>query len=440
MDFSKVFHSLDTAIGRGPQWLIDLRHQGLLKYEQLGWPNSHWEDWKHTDLSKIQKREFGWPRPIVGLNDLFAEPEIRPWIQENQTRLVFLNGHYCQSLSRCLDKKGLVTVMPLSELIRSDSSVIGKLKSKIGSYPFAVKNPFVAMNQAFLYEASVVWVPDQRVIEEPIHIIHISKGAALFSYAKTFILVDSGGQANVNEIFFASDSQDCFSNAATEIHIADGGHLNITRAYSGNDTSLHLSFSNAILHGESQLHSFVFSSGGDVVRHELQAHLIQPRAEAYFSGVSLAKDESSITNQIDVRHQAPQTISHQTYKSILADQAKSSFNGKILVNPDCAQVEATQLNKNLILSKRAEANTRPQLEIYCDDVKCTHGATVGELSDDELFYLQSRGISGDAAVEMLSRSFAEEVFFDIPDQRTQENVRHLAQDFFCGLKWNREGV
>ncbi len=423
-------------------WLRDLRERGAQDFKRLGLPTKKWEDWRHTRLKNIENRSYKWPKPIVGMKDLFERHEILPWIHRDDLRFVFLNGHYCHSLSQTENLPEGVILRPLSSIFNSDdisSEVQTKIRDHIQHFtPRDFSNPFMALNLAYFFEASVIWVHQGVQLDRAIHIVHISEGENLSSHSKSFIVLEKDAEATVTETHFAMESSECLTTSTIHAQVGTHAQLHLVKSYSGNESSAHFGEVSAHILRDGGLNLFGFSTGGASSKHDSWVELAETGAQAQLCGIYLAKETSRSSHQTTLIHKAPQTVSRQIYKGILADSTQCSFHGKIVVEPDCPGVEAHQLNKNLLLSPSAEVDTRPQLEIATDDVKCTHGATIGQLSDDELFYFQSRGIDRDTSVEILSRSFVEETLFHLPTKEIRDRVHHLAKDFFCNLKWTRQ--
>lgn len=441
MDFSKFYEDLNSHHSETSKnhYLFQLREKNILRFKEMEWPTKKSEEWRYTPLNLILNSSFQLPRPIVGLNDILQWPEIAPWISEHENRLVFLNGYFCNTLSSM--EKDKILVMPLSDFVFNNfdkdsvyDPVANYLKIQLSKES---SDPFYTLNQALFYEASLIWIPENIILTKPIHILHILKGAELVSHPRTFIVVGERASATINESHFATDSENCFSNSIINIDLGNYAKLNFSKSYAGNSTSLHTGSVSVDVRKQNQLHLFGFSTRGALAKHKTHVTIQNKESEIYLSGIYLCKEKDHTNNHIIIDHQVGGSLSLQKYKGILTDASRAVFNGKVIVEKGAALTQASQINKNLILSSMAEVDTRPQLEIYNHDVKCSHGATVGQLNEDELFYFQSRGIDKDLATEMLARSFVEEIFFDLPDYMTSQRVRALAQNFFCGLKWNK---
>ena len=281
--------------------------------------------------------------------------------------------------------------------------------SGLGQIASDKHNPFTALNTCFLSDGGYLVVPDGMVVERPIVIFYLSNAGnnPSVSHPRSLIVIGKNARATVVERYIGEGTY--FTNAVTEISLAEGAILDHVKVQDESATAYHIANTQIVLAAKSNFTSHFLSLGGSLVRNEVRVRFDGEHAEATVNGLYLANRTQHIDNFTVIDHAKPNCASHELYKGILGDRAHGVFNGKILVRKDAQKTDAKQTNKVLLLSDDATINTKPQLEIFADDVKCTHGATIGQLDANKLFYLQSRGIPLDAARRLLTFAFANDV-------------------------------
>lgn len=382
-----------------PRWIEQLRDAGFARFAALGFPTVHDEDWRFTNVAPIARTTFQPAPPATADADTLA-----PFATE--TRFVFVNGRLRESTS----------ALPLGLTVGGLSEAAHEHIAKHADYE---ANAFVALNTAFLDEAACIYIPRRTVIEKPIHIVQVSVGGAspAVSHPRTLIVVGEHATCTLVETHIGTG--DYLSNAVTEIVVGSGASVDHYKVQRESPSAFHIATLQAALERDSRYSSTCISLGGALVRNNSNARLSEG-SEATLNGLYLVNGAQHVDNQLTVDHARPNASSHELYKGILDGQATAAFNGKILVRKDAQKTDAKQTNKNLLLSEHAVVNTKPELQILADDVRCTHGATIGQLDPEAAFYLQSRGIGKDSARSILTYAFAQDVIdrVKIPSLRT----------------------
>jgi len=419
----ECFRSLD---GGQPDWLQRLRQEGLEHFLALGFPTSRVEDWKYTSVAEIARRVFrlaeGSPRSEAGLGAGrfgFA------------TELVFLNGALVPSVSRRAPLPPGVYAGSLAEAARD---LRDRLEEHLGRYASLDRSTFVALNQAFLRDGAFVYVPRGGSLPEPIHLSFVSTPRRAQSRVnemycpRILVVLEEGAQATVVESWFGSSEETFLVNPVTEVSLATGASLTHLRILEESGRIHHIA-TIAVRQGRSsQLRSHVLTFGGALARVDLQTALDAEDAESSLEGLYVADGTTHVDHHTTIDHRQPRGTSRELYKGILDGRATGVFNGRVYVHPGAVKTDAQQLNKNLLLSDDAEVDSKPQLEIFTDDVKCSHGATIGRLDEQALFYLRSRGIGADEARNLLVHGFANEIVERVPIEVVRRDLgRALAR-------------
>jgi Fe-S cluster assembly protein SufD len=391
----------------GPSWLKELREAGMSTFAQLGFPTQKNEDWKYTNLQPLASQRFvsgdGAARGI-SKTDLLE----RAFVDADCPRLVFFNGVHAPQFSSVGSLQAGVRVESLAELIKRNDEI---LSGQLGHYASPKRQALVALNTAFIDDGAVIVIPPGCQLVKPIYLIYASGGVgdSLVSHPRTLVLLGPGSEAKIVESYIALNGAAYFCNAVTELigeadAIAD--HYRLQRE---GEAGFHTGTLEAHLGRGAGLTAHAVSLSGSLVRNDVHVSLDGEGAECVLNGLYLAGGRQHVDNSTAIEHVKPRARSFELYKGILYGAAHGVFNGKIVVHKDAQKSDARQVNKNLLLSEHAVVNTKPQLEIHADDVKCSHGSTIGQLDVDALFYLRSRGLGLDEARSLLSFAFAADV-------------------------------
>ncbi|MFB3854885.1 MAG: Fe-S cluster assembly protein SufD [Vicinamibacterales bacterium] len=409
-------------------WLRGRRREALARFEALGFPTTRMEDWRFTDVRPIAAMPFrlaATPPPAVAPETLaefsFAEPT---WPE-----LVFVNGRYVPGLSRLGEPGRELTVRSLAEVLAGNGNHLSTHLGRIAPYE---DNAFRALNTAFLADGALVTIPRGLEAGAPIHILFYSDtgaGGPLVSHPRVLIVAEEGSRAQVVETYAGEAGHSYFTNSVTEIAVGAGASIDYYRLERESLSAFHVSTVQARIARGATFSSHSVTLGGRLVRNDLNVSLEGEGVDCTLNGVYIASGTQLIDNHTVLDHAQPNCGSHQVYKGILDGRSKGVFNGKIFVRPDAQKTDAKQTNKVLLLSDEAQIDTKPQLEIFADDVKCTHGATVGQIDEEAMFYLRSRGIPREAARSLLIYAFASDVIsrMALPQLRGRLDSLLLAQ-------------
>ncbi len=383
--------------------LAPLRQTALTRFQQLGFPTLRDEEWRFTNVAQLAKVPF----KLAGADRHgFDRRQLDTFLRgtEEGQRVVLVNGHYAADLSRHDPK----LVGTLAQFLKQRPEWV---EAHLARYAGFEKYPFTALNTAFLREGVCVHIPRGTAIAEPIHLVYLSAspGEPTVAHPRALIVAEAGSQATVVESFRGRDDDVYFTNAVTEIVLGDDCRLDHYKVQREGNEAFHVATLQVQLGRTANFSSHLVSLGGALVRNEANAVLADEGCECTLNGLALAAGHQLVDNHTRIDHAKPHCASHELYKHILDGRARGVFNGKIYVHPDAQKTDAKQTNQTLLLSEDAVIDTKPQLEIFADDVKCTHGATVGQLEETAVFYLRSRGIGRDEARSLLTFAFANDI-------------------------------
>jgi Fe-S cluster assembly protein SufD len=369
----------------------DIREQASRRFSELGFPTTRNEEWRFTNVAPIAKTQFA------------AAPQSRELVipANGAQRLVFVNGRYSRELSTQSLPNGVEAI--------SLKEANGAAARHLGRYASFQDNTFVAWNTGSFEDGAYIHIADGTVIEQPIELLYISTGSdqPVVSHPRSLIIVGRNSQATIIERYSGTGAE-YLTNAVTEIVAADHAVIDHYKVQVEDERSFHIATTQAELGRDTNFTSHSITAGGGLVRNDINA-VLSEGTEATVNGFYLASGSQHVDNHTTIDHAQPHGTSHELYKGILTGKAGAVFNGKIIVRPGAQKTDAKQTNKNLVLSEDATINTKPELQIHADDVRCTHGATIGQLDPDAIFYMQSRGIAQDQARDLLIYAFAREV-------------------------------
>ena len=390
----------------GPRWLQDLRDRGATRFAALGFPTVRDEEWRFTNISPIANAEFvpAAEVPPVNHHSLRGVP-----YGDAPNRIVVLNGRFASQLSHVNGLPNGVRVGSLAAAVAEHADVVPRYLGQLAE--FGTK-AFSALNTALAADGLYVHIPDGVVLEEPLHLVFVTTptGAQpIMSNVRTLVVVGDRCEVRVVETYVGPDGGSYFTNAVTEIFAGDGAVVDHYKVQQESLDAFHIASMHIHAARNANVSSHSFSLGGKLARNDVTALLDGEGAECTLNGLYLADGDRLIDNHTTIDHAKPHCPSHEIYKGILGGKARAVFNGKIVVRQDAQKTDAKQTNRALLLSDNASINTKPQLEIFADDVKCTHGAAIGQLDDDAIFYLRARGLTYFEARDMMIHAFAGEI-------------------------------
>ncbi len=392
--------------GEGPSWLPALRKQAFERFAALGFPTTRDEDWHFTSVTPIAERTFKALKPAP---TTLALSDLEPWLVDaDWHRLVFVNGRLEPQLSNFAGLPAEVQVSTLSEALREEPEWVEKHLGSLAAFDRAA---FTAMNTAFMAEGVVVRVPKGEVVDVPLHILHIADAQALGGAIHPRLLVVAEPLARITliESYAAVGKPSYLVNAVAEVSVGNGARVDHYKLQRESTDAFHVGTVQVTQGRDSVYHSFSFAAGAALSRTNVYTKLAGTGGEARLNGLYVLDGAQHADHQTFVEHLAESCASRELYKGILDGESHGVFNGKVYVDPIAQKTDGKQTNKALLLSDKARVDTKPQLEIFADDVKCTHGATIGRLDELALFYLKSRAIGAESARALLTYAFAAEV-------------------------------
>lgn len=415
----------DVAAPPLPAWAGTLRREGLARFEQMGLPTPDQEAWRFTNLKPLRKLVFSAPA-AAGI-PLAADIERLCMAGAGAHRFVFVNGRWAPGLS-ATSADGFV-VRPLAEALIEDGAA---LEGVLGRVAVGETNPFTALNAAFLGDGVVVKVAAGRVPDRPILLVFVSApgNGAPRVHPRVVVLVGDGAEAVVMEEYVSLGDGDTFTNPVTEIDLGANASLDHYRVQRESERAMHFG-ETAVRQGrDSRFTGYSLSLGGRLVRQDIGVTLAGEGSECTLNGLYVLAGSQHADHHTRVDHAASHTTSRELYKGVLDGKATGVFNGWVRIREGVAKIDAAQTNNNLLLSGEALVNTNPELEIFSDDVKATHGATVGQIEDEELFYLRSRGIDHETARHILIQGFAGEMLDRIRVAPLREALTEFVKERF----------
>ncbi|MDH3977148.1 MAG: Fe-S cluster assembly protein SufD [Gammaproteobacteria bacterium] len=396
---SEVF-TRQQEMRTGNARLSELQAEAFARIQSAGLPGSWHEDWRYTSLTGFAERSAAY----LGNDQLEATADaIESLLEEvplvnDAFRIVFTNGSFQAGLSSLPPEGSDISISFLSQ------------NESLSDQLFAVnqdEQPLPALNTAFITDGLVIEIPDNKHLQEALHIIYLSDGQPTGVQTRSSIRIGKNSHAKIIEHHISAG--DALTNAVTRVICGDSSKLDFTRLQTESEGAIHFSNQAFNLHRGAQLNYVSVDDGAELARKDLNVKIQGEGAHAGLSGLLMSSGKRHVDNHIQVDHLAPNTTSTENYRAILGDSARGVFNGKIIVHPGADGTDAQMSNRNLLLSDNAEINTKPELEIYTDDVKCAHGSTTGQLDRNALFYLRARGLSQETARKLLVGAFAQEI-------------------------------
>jgi Fe-S cluster assembly protein SufD len=423
-----------------PAWLTTARRAALTRFQLLGFPTARNEEWRFTPLAPLVETSF---QPAANASAAIAATDLAPFVVRGigATYLVFVNGRYAGELSAEMSEGGRsvpggVLVSPLAAALdRAETASL--LERHLARYAPFSKEPFTALNTAFVEDGAVVSVPNNIVLPGPVWIVYYSTASSpTVSHPRTLVVAGANSQATIIETYAGAAGDQYFTNAVTEIAAGENAHLQHYRVQRESRAAYHVAATRVQLARNAVFAQQNFMFGGAIARSDVSAKLDDEGIECTLNGLYLGDGERLVDNHTAIDHAQPHCASHEIYKGMLDGRARGVFNGKIFVRQDAQKTDAKQTNQVLLLSDDATINTKPQLEIFADDVKCTHGATVGQIDAEALFYLRARGIGEAEARALLVHAFAS----DIIDRVTIEPLREQLEAALLGYLGSKVAV
>ena len=388
-----------------------LRTNAVNQVNVLNLPTKHDEDWRFTDISPLTKISF---QPVREASPLKNSDVEHFYLTEAVTRLVFIDGIYAPHLSTQIAEPFKKSGVVVSSLAAASSENLAAIESHLGYHTELQDNIFAALNTSFLHEGALIIVPRNISVETPIHLLFIATQKEVSSHPRCLLIAEPNSRVTVIEDYVTLREETYITNTVAEFVLADSAHVNHVRIQRDSKEAFHIANCSVSLAQKSNYQSVSIAFGARISRYNLNVLLKGEGAECTADGLALISNRQLADTHACIDHIKPHCTSHQLHKCIIDDAAHAVFNGKIIVRPDAQLTNSTQSNRNLLLTSKARIDTKPQLEIFADDVKCAHGATIGQLDNEEIFYLKSRGLSEVTARDLLTYAFGAEVIERIP--------------------------
>ncbi len=430
--YEEVFEEL---VGQGESTfssLRDLRTNAFARFKESGFPTTRHEEWRFTNVTPIANTKFAF---LDGTLSAKKITDISRWniAGEDVASLVFVDGQWSEALSNIVALPKGVRFLPLSQAATNGAA---EALDQLGRITDIDSNPFCALNTALFSEGVLITVPDGTTVRQPLLILMLTTPRLETLAVFPRILVNVGRQSSLSlvEIYGGGGSTPGLTDIVTEVFVGEGATVEHDRLQVESEAHYHMSTMTVRQEQGSVFLSNSITFGGGLVRNNVHVTLGGPGGECTLNGLAIGNGTQLIDNHTSIDHAADHCTSHELYKTILDGAAHGVFNGKIFVRPGAQKTDAKQTNKTVLLSNEALMNTKPQLEIFADDVKCTHGAAVGQLDDEQLFYLRTRGIGREEARAMLTQAFANDVIERIHVDAVRARLEHFLRSRLEGSR------
>ena len=401
---------------------LESRAQAIEYFQKKGLPSTKQEEYRFTPLTRALEKNFAWNKLTTSSTLVSVQEYLIPDLNANV--VVMINGVYSSSLSRIISPSNEVIITSLKDAFQSHKDIVETYFNKVYS---AEQDVFAALNTALWREGVFIYVPEGSTVEIPVLVLHINEASDQPQINHTRILgvLEKGSQLSVIEKSDSIGKQPVFHNFTEEWVVSEKAHLEYCKIQ--NDENNHYQITNTVIHQHSTslLNTFTLTLAGQLIRNNLNIIIDGEHCESHFYGLYLLNGNTLADNHTVVDHRKPNSFSNELYKGIMDGNSKGVFNGKIFVRPHAQKTNAFQSNRNILVSDHASVNTKPQLEIWADDVKCSHGCTSGQLDEEAMFYLRSRGISAPTAQAMLLYAFAREVLTPIQNESLKSYLDQL---------------
>jgi Fe-S cluster assembly protein SufD len=388
-------------------WLNTLRGEALERANALAVPTTRDEDWRFTDLSPLYRAALRHSEAAGALEARALEGLV---ISEAGARLVFVDGYYAPALSDVQAMDG-VTIKPMAAALTAQDQL---LPEHLGRYADFRADAFAAVNTAWLQDGPLIALGRNRSVERPVHLLFVSTKADMASYPRALVVAETGSDCILVEDFVALHAGAYLTNGVTEIAVGENARVRHVRLQRESKAAFHIASCAVRLKRDARYQSVSVALGGRISRYNVNVTQAGEGAECHLDGLALVEGRQLADTHSFLDHTRPNGRSRQLHKCIVGGAAHAVFNGKIFVRPGAQRTDSAQESRNLLLTDKAHVDTKPQLEIFADDVKCAHGATVGQLDPEQVFYLMSRGLSDPAARDLLAFAFAAEVVERVP--------------------------
>ncbi len=420
---------LDTLAGplkgeKSPGWVAQLREEGLRRFRKIGIPTLKDEEWKYTNLSALAGHRYT-PADKSALSPAQRKDVLARYCGKADVNIVFVNGALDKKLSNFGKTPAGVEIMTLRDALANNAAAVQEIWAHYDPQKDAA---FVALNKALTQEGTYIHIKDKIIANQLVHILHVTQadGEQIAVFPHTFIRVGKSSEASVLETHVGLNDENIYlAGPLTDVFLEENATLHYSKAQKESLEAYHVGTTRVWQKRDSTFNGFSLAAGAAITRNDLDVVINGEGAAAFLNGLYSVYKNQHVDNHTSVDHRMPNATSNQLYKGVLNDSARAVFNGKIFVRSIAQQTNSYQLNKNLLLGKDCRVDTKPQLEIFADDVKCTHGATIGQLNADEIFYLQARGVPRKIATRLLTQGFVDDLLNRLTRDSVREQVAQL---------------
>jgi len=419
------YKNVEKTLKDEPTEIHHIRDNAKEYFKVFGFPNKRMEDWRFTNIKPITEKEFefavGKQKTEKKVIKNFLIPKL------NTNLIVLINGEYSVENSKIISESKNLFIGSLKDAMKTKKETIEKYLAKYADYK---SDGFTALNTAFATDGAYIYIPSDCELKESVTILNIldSRKTKVIGQPRNLIVSEKNSTAHIIEEYYSIGNNDGFSNVVTEIYLNENSNLQYYKIQNEELNAYHVGTTQIFQEKNSTFNSVTISWGGSVIRNNLNSYLNGENIDCSFKGLYYLSGSQHVDNHTLADHATPNCHSDELYKGILADESNGVFNGKIMVRQDAQKTNAYQMNKNILLSNTASINSKPQLEIYADDVKCSHGATTGQIDNEQLFYLKTRGIGEKEGKKLLLYAFANEIIEDIEIEELKNYLMNKLND------------
>jgi len=400
-------------------YFVSLREQAKNELQNLDFPTSKTEYWKYTRVGKIINKKY----KVTQVNDLAIEPFLIPGLDSNI--IVLINGFYIAPLSSIVEQIG-INVSSLAAAKQNSSS----FKTHFNNYSKDKSEIFLALNNGYHTDGVFIHAEKNIIPNKPFHIINITTGNNSISQSRNLFITETGSALKIIESFVNVNGSENFINNVSEFFVAQNSNLEYNKIQDKQEENYSISTEQVYQEANSNFTINTITTHGTIVRNNLNIAVDASNCETNLNGLYLGQNKDHIDNHTVVDHMKPHCNSNEVYKGVLDNESTGVFNGKVYVRQDAQKTNAFQKNNNILLSDNANVNSKPELEIYADDVKCSHGSTTGQIDDEAIFYLQSRGLSRRSAINLMINAFAKDALTNISIEALSTYINKIIEDRF----------
>ncbi len=418
------FNNFETKLnGQTKTFLHDIRKDALIQLSEMNFPTLKDEEWRYTNVNPILKQNFVHPLNVEKTN--LTKEEIQKYLFNGFDfhLAVIVNGIYSEELSDINNLPEGIVIGSLDKISRENPDLI---KENFGKH-LKLKNAFNFLNAAYSSDGLVVFIPNNKILEKPIQVLYLNgnENAEILSVPRSYISIGKSSEATIIANYRGFGSNKYLSNSINEFIVEQNAHLNYYKVQNELENSYHIDLTDGYQNRDSVFNHLSLTFGGSIVRNDLSSMLDDENIQTHYYGLYVGKKNQHIDNYTFVDHAKPNCESNELYKGILDDNSRGVFTGRILVRQDAQKTNAYQSNKAVLLTEKAQVDTKPQLEIFADDVKCSHGAAIGRLDDVAYFYILSRGVPETIAKSMLIKAYASDVLDNVTIEEFKEQLNHM---------------